>query len=200
MEDKLRLLAEKLVNDGLEEARIEKEKLLVAAKAQADSIVAEARVEAQALRAQTEKEMEQLRTAVHSELGQLTRRAKDSLSADLRNIFMAEVLQKPVQQSLDKHWPALLQVVVQQLYRDAQGRLHISLPAEKAAALEAVFANDLQALVQAGIDWQSDPRLRSGFRIGVEGQRYVVDFTEADFEKVLAPFYGAALKKLLANG
>lgn len=200
MEDKLRLLAEKLVNDGLEEARIEKEKLLAAAKAEAESIVAKAHEEAANWRTKTQNELQQLRTAVHSELGQLTRRAKDSLRADLRNILTVEVLQKPVQQSLDKQWPALLQAVVQQLYRDAQGRLQIAIPAENVAALESGFANDLQAAVQAGIDWQNDPRLRSGFRIKVEGERYAVDFTDADFEKVLAPFYGTALKKLLADG
>lgn len=200
MEDKLRLLAEKLVNDGLEEARIEKEKLLAAAKAEAENIVAQASEEATTLRAKTQSELDQLRTAVHSELAQLTRRAKDSLRADMRNILTAEVLQKPVQQSLDKQWPVLLQAVVQQLYRDTQGRLHINIPAELAATLEGGFANDLQAAVQAGIDWQNDPRLRSGFRIRVEGERFAVDFTDADFEKVMAPYYGAALKKLMADG
>lgn len=200
MEDKLRLLAEKLVNDGLEEARVEKDKLLNAARMEAESIRSAAQQEADAQRQQLNRELEQMRSAVQNELAQLTRRAKDSLRADLRQLLTAEVLQKPVRQSLEKHWPELLKTVVQQLYRDAHGRLQIQLPEAQAAALESNFRNDLQTVVQTGIDWQTDPRLRSGFRISVEGDRYAIDFTDEDFEKVLAPYYGAALKKLLADG
>lgn len=200
MEDKLRLLAEKLVNDGLEEARVEKQKLLDAARTEAEAIRQSAQKEADAQRKQLEVELTQMRAAVQNELAQLTRRAKDSLRADLRQLLTEEVLQKPVQQSLNEQWPAILKTVVQQLYRDAHGRLQIQLPEAQAAALESDFRNDLQTVVQTGIDWQTDPRLRSGFRISVEGDRYAIDFTDEDFEKVLAPYYGAALKKLLADG
>lgn len=200
MEDKLRLLAEKLVNDGLEEARLEKDKLLNAARMEAESIRSAAQQEADARREQLNRELDQMRSAVQNELAQLTRRAKDSLRADLRQLLTEEVLQKPVQYTLDKHWPDLLKTVVQQLYRDAHGRLQIQLPEAQAAALESNFNNALQAVVQKGIDWQTDPRLRSGFRISVAGDRYAIDFTDEDFEKVLAPYYGAALKKLLADG
>lgn len=200
MEDKLRLLAEKLVNDGLEEARLEKDKLLHAARMEAESIRSAAQQEADARREQLNRELDQMRSAVQNELAQLTRRAKDSLRADLRQLLTEEVLQKPVQYTLDKHWPDLLKTVVQQLYRDAHGRLQIQLPEAQAAALESHFNNALQAVVQTDIDWQTDPRLRSGFRISVEGERFAIDFTDEDFEKVLAPYYGAALKKLLADG
>lgn len=200
MEDKLRLLAEKLVNDGLEEARVEKQKLLDAAHTEAEAIRAAAHKEAEAHRQQLAHELEHMRSTVQNELAQLTRRAKDSLRADLRQLLTEEVLQKPVQQSLDKQWPELLKMVVHQLYRDAHGRLQIQLSEAQAATLESDFCNDLQAVVQNGIDWQTDPRLRSGFRISVEGERYAIDFTDEDFERVLAPYYGAALKKLLAHG
>lgn len=200
MEDKLRLLAEKLVNDGLEEARLEKDKLLNAARMEAESIRSAAQQEADARREQLNRELDQMRSAVQNELAQLTRRAKDSLRADLRQLLTEDVLQKPVQYTLDKHWPDLLKTVVQQLYRDAHGRLQIQLPEAQAGALESNFNNALQAVVQKGIDWQTDPRLRSGFRISVEGERFAIDFTDEDFEKVLAPYYGAALKKMLADG
>lgn len=197
MEDKLRLLAEKLVKDGLVQAEAERTQLLAEARAEAERIIQAAERDASSMRQAAEQEAAQLQLRVRSELQQLGRRAKEGLRADLRHLIQARVVQEPVARQFEQDMPGILRAVIQHLYRDAQGRLEIRLPEGIAAELRAKMQAAVQDLLQSTPVLGTDARIGHGFSIQREGEQYVIDFTAADFEAVLLGLLSDDLQKLL---
>jgi hypothetical protein len=199
MEDKLRLLAEKLVKDGLEEAEAERTKLLAAAQEEAEGIRRAAEESAARIRQSAEQAAASLRLQVQSELQQLVRRAKEGLRADLRHLIQGRVVQQPVARQFDQAMPGILREVIQHLYRDAHGRLEIRLPEDSSAALREQLMAAVHDLLQSTPVLGTDARIGHGFSIQREGEQYVIDFTAADFEAVLLGLLSDDLQKLLQD-
>jgi vacuolar-type H+-ATPase subunit H len=200
MEDKLRQLAEKLVNDGLVQAEAEQEKILAAAQAEAVRLVDTAKQEAASILQKAEKEAEKERVRVRSELQQLGRRTKEGLRADLRQLIHAQVLHTPLKVKFEQQLPAILTTVIQHLYRDEKGRLDIRLPENTREELRKQLEQALQQLLDSAPKLGTDARIGSGFSIQRAGDKYVIDFTEADFEAVLSGLMSESLHKLLGDG
>lgn len=199
MEDKLRQLAEKLVNDGLVEAAAEQEKILAAARAEATALLEAAQHEAAQIRQKAEKAAEQERIRVHSELRQLGRRTIEGLRADLRHLIHARVLRAPIKAQFKQRLPTMLTTIIQHLYRDEKGRLEIRLPDNTRQELQDQLKQALHELLETAPKIVSDGRLYSGFSIQQAGDQYVIDFTEADFEAVLSALMSEDLQKLLRD-
>jgi V/A-type H+/Na+-transporting ATPase subunit E len=199
MEDKLRQLAEKLVNDGLVQAAAEQEKMLAEARREAERLLTEAKQEAKSIRQKAEQEAEQERVRVRSELQQLGRRTKEGLRADLRQLIHAQVLHTPLKVHFQQQLPAILTTVIQHLYRDEKGRLEIRLPENTREDLRAQLEQAVQQLLETAPKLGTDARIGNGFSIQRAGDAYVIDFTEADFEAVLAGLMSESLQKLLSD-
>lgn len=200
MEDKLRQLAEKLVNDGLVQAEAEQQKILAEAQAEAHRILQLAEKEAADICQKAASEAEKERIRVRSELQQLGRRTKEGLRADIRQLITARVIQQPVEASFEQNLPEILREVIQQLYRDEKGRVEIRLPENTRADLREQLEQAMQQLLQSAPTFGTDARIGSGFSIQRAGDSYVIDFTEADFEAVLAGLMSESLQKLLGDG
>lgn len=199
MEDKLRLLAEKLVKDGLEEAEAERTKMLATAQAEAQGIIAAAQSAAAQIRAEAEEAAASLRVQVQSELQQLVRRAKEGLRADLRHLIRAKVLAQPIAEAVAQDMPNLLREIVQHLYRDTHGRLTIRLPEESSATLREQLLAAVHDLLQSTPVLDTDARIGRGFSIQREGEQYTIDFTPADFEAVLLQLLSDDLQQLFRD-
>ncbi|MFN3530337.1 MAG: hypothetical protein ACK417_10495 [Bacteroidia bacterium] len=199
MEDKLRLLAEKLVNEGLSKAEEEQQKLLAEARSEAEKILRTAEKEAEKIKQEADKAAKQLRISVQSELQQLSRRALEGIRADIRELIHSRVLRHNIQEAFHQNPTALLKQIIEQLYRDEKGRLQLRMPEATLAAMAEKIEASLHDLLGQKPVLMADAALGAGFSIQVEGNKYVVDFTAADFEMVMQELMSDQLKKLLGD-
>lgn len=199
MEDKLQILAEKLVKEGVARAEAEQKVLLEAAQAEAKALVVEAQKQADLIVKQAKAEAERQQTSVQAELQTLSRRALEGLKADLRHLIVQEVIQLPMQQALRNNLLPLLEQIVQKLYADEKGRLLLKLSPADASALSADAATRLQAFLQQQPEISSDAGIGSGFRVAIKDKRYVIDFTDEAFSSLVQDLMGEQLRQLMRH-
>lgn len=203
MEGKLREITDRIYLEGVERARREADQLLAEAKNQAEHLIAEARREAQHLHEHNQRAIEQLRENTLQELQFSARQAIAGLKQKITDLITIEILSDPLQEAFsDSNFVQhIIQTVVSNWTTNdgADPELQLLLPEKERQQLDAFISERAAALLSKGVHIRFNERLNNGFRIGPADGRYIISFTQEDFEQFFKMHLRPQIEQLLFN-
>src|SRR5690606_34832053 len=98
MSEKLRILTDKIYNEGIEKAKLESEQLVEKAKAEAKAIISEAEKYKDKLIADTNQELNNQRKKVEADIKLAAQKAANQLKINIQNLITEQVITQPVKE------------------------------------------------------------------------------------------------------
>jgi V/A-type H+-transporting ATPase subunit E len=200
MGNKLQELTNKIYQDGVAKANEEAERLISSAKKEAETIRAKAEKEAARILEEAKKEAQEQNRHVLSELKLSARQAVSAIRQKITDLIVAETVEKPLKEVFNDQ--EFLKKIIEATIRNwnpekAAYDLHLLLPAKDEKTLGTYFANKQKELLNGTLDISFDDRINAGFKIGPKDGRFIVSFTDKDFDNFFRDYLRPATAKLL---
>lgn len=201
MEAKLQELTNKIYAEGIEKANREAAALLEHARKEAETQLQLARREAEQILEQTRKEAGEFRRNVTAELQLASRQAERALRQRITELITTRLVGEPLAKSFDD--AAFLQRIIETALQNwspqggARPALTLLLPPAEADRLGAYFAERTGEALNGGLQVTFDGQVDGGFRIGPADGRYVISFSEKDFERFFREYLRPRTSALL---
>jgi len=195
----LQELIDTIQRDGVDKVRLESEKLLQQAGAQADGIVAAARAQAEALLANARREQERLERSGREALKQAARDLLLGVRKQLEGLFSALLKEKSRNALDDKAITAAIVAMIANWTPERQDKIEILLPRERFDALAQALRQALAGRIAAGIEIKPSTELADGFRVGEKDGHAYYDFSAASIAESLALFLNPAMAGIVAD-
>lgn len=193
MAEDLQGLLDRIQNDGIKKAEMERDSILADAKAQAEKIVADAKAQAEKIvaDAKTQAQDDEKRAAEN-----IRQAARDTL-----NTFKADLLARLQRVTKDMAGramtPALMADIIRTMaaayVQKSDAGLEVLLPEKDAAALEA----GLKAALLNNIKVEAASGFSAGLKIGFNGSDEYLDFSDEALTDVICEFVGPKLAAIL---
>lgn len=201
MQNKLQELTDKLYNEGLSKGKQDGEELLQKAKAESESIIAQAKAEAERIVAQANKEAEELRTKVMADVKMaatqsiavtkqeiekmvVTRTAAEGVKANMGNAaFVKELI--------------LSEVKAFNPQNASPVDLNLILPESLKAEVEPFVKNEIANQFKGEVKVDYSKKMNGGFKVAPKDGGYVLQFTDEEFQNLVANYLRPATKKIL---
>lgn len=194
MNKKLQELTDRLYQEGVEKARLQADLLIAEAEKNRDEILESARTEAERIIAEGKKNVETMEARKHAEWVIASKQAIATLRQNIVNILSSKILGEGIRTALKSN-----ELVIHLIRTIAKGwvandiapDLHVIIPHNKTdieefrASLEA----NLKESLDTGFTLTTSDGLTSGFRMEAQDGRYVMSFTEEDFQAFFRSFF-----------
>lgn len=201
MEHKVQELLEKIYEEGVAKGQEVAATVVRDAEREARRILEEAHKEADDARKQARAEAEELKQNVASELRLAAGQSISVLRQKISQLITAKAVSEPARQSFsDKEF---IQHIIEALIRNwqagqsGQEGLSLLLPDKERDELGKYFSAKAREALDGGLLVNFDNKLENGFRIGPADGRYVISFTEKDFETFFMDYLRPKTKALL---
>lgn len=180
---KLKELTEKIYNEGLEKGRIEAENLIKNAQEQANKMISDAKLASETLMASTQNEVAVLRKNVENELKMSVKHTTNAIKQSILNLISSKLFEQPVEMFLKEpeFLKKLIQTTLENWNFEANEGAVIKVSADFEQELNKYLTQQLPNLLSKGVEIQVDKRIKSGFRIGPKDNKYIISFSEQDF-------------------
>lgn len=201
MSNKLQELTDKLYNEGLSKGKQDAEAMLSKAQAEAADIVAKAQAEAERIVAQANKEAEELRTKVMADVKMaatqsiavtkqeiekmvVTRSASEGVKANMNNVAFVKELIMSVVKAFNPQNASPVD-------------LSLILPESLKAEVEPFVKNEIANQFKGEVKVDYSKKMNGGFKVSPKDGGYVLQFTDEEFQNLIANYLRPATKKIL---
>ena len=203
MENKLQELTGKIYEEGIARAKEEADKIIAEAKKEADDLRNKAKKEAQQILEKANKEAGELKKNVESEVKLSARQAISTIKQQVTELITAGVTDKAVKEAFkDKDF--IKKIIEATIKNWNPGKesfdLQLLLPKEDEKKLGAYFTSRQKDLINGTIEVKFDDRMDSGFKIGPKDGRFLISFTDEDFENFFKTYLRPRTTQLLYGG
>ena len=201
MQDKLQELTDKLYQEGLSKGKQDGEAMVNKAREEADAIVASAKAEAEKIIAQAGREAEELKTKVAADVKMaatqsiavtkqemekrvVTRIATQGVKAGMGNADFVKELIKDVVKAFNPQnaSPVALDLIV---------------PEAMKAQLEPFVRQEIAQQFNGEVRVETSKKMNGGFKVAPKDGGYVLQFTDEEFNQLIANYLRPATKKIL---
>ncbi|MFO7613547.1 MAG: hypothetical protein R6W71_02805 [Bacteroidales bacterium] len=203
MENKLQELTSKIYKEGIAKAREEADQIMAAANKDADELRAKAKEEAAKIIENAEKEARELRRNTESEVKLSARQAIAAIKQEITALVTAKVAGGPVKEAFrDKDF--LKKIIETTIKNWSPGKeaydLQLLLPREDEKTLGEYFTEKQKQLLNGTLEVKFDDNLDAGFKIGPKDGRFLISFTDEDFENFFKAYLRPRTTQLLYGG
>jgi V/A-type H+/Na+-transporting ATPase subunit E len=203
MENKLQELTSKIYEEGIAKANEEAEKLISEAKKEAENLKNKAKKEAQEILENAEKDAQELRKNVESEVKLSARQALATIKQQITELIAAQAIDSPVKEAFkDKDFiKNIIEITIKNWNpgKDAFD-LQLLLPKEDEKNLGTYFEKKEKELLKGSLEIRFDDKLSTGFKIGPKDGRFLISFTDEDFENFFKNYLRPRTTQLLYGG
>ncbi len=193
MAEDLQGLLDRIQNDGIKKAEMERDSILADAKAQAEKIVADAKAQAEKIVADAKTQAQDDEKRAAENIRQAARDTLNTFKADL----LARLQRVTKEMAGQAMTPALMADIIRTMAaayaQKSDAGLEVLLPEKDAAALEA----GLKAALLNNIKVESASGFSAGLKIGFNGGDEYLDFSDEALTDVICEFVGPKLAALL---
>ncbi len=202
MSEKLKILTDKIYEEGVYKAKQESERVLKQAADEAARIRAEARREKEAILAEAESEAQARRRKTEAELRMAARKASSKLQEQLRSIITEQVIEKPLKKSLadPNVMAATLEACMNALNKSESGNWQIALSPEKIEEVKAAMKSGVQDALKSKLIIAANTEPGSGFEVIPEGRGFSIRFDENFFLDYFSNFLSVETRDWIASG
>ena len=201
MQNKLQELTDKLYNEGLSKGKQDGEELLQKAHAEAERIVAEAKVQAENIIAQANKEAEELKTKVEADLKMAANQSVAVTKQEIEKMVVTSAAQQGVKASLSS--PEFVKQLVADVVKAFNPQnaspvdLDLILPESLKAEVEPFVKGQIAQQFKNEIRIDFSKKMNGGFKVAPRNSGYVLQFTDEEFNQLIANYLRPATKKIL---
>ncbi len=201
MQNKLQELTDKLYNEGLSKGKQEGEELLKKAQEQADAIIARAKAEAEHIVAQANKEAEELKTKVAADVRMAAVQSIAVTKQEMEKMVVTKAAQPGVAGVLaSPDFVKNMMVSIVKAYNPENSSpvdLDFILPESLKAQVEPFVKNEMGKLFKSGVHVDFSKKVGGGFKVSPKDEGYVLQFTDEEFQSLIANYLRPATKKIL---
>ena len=203
MENKLQELTGKIYEEGIARAKEEADKIIAEARKEADELQNKAKKEAKLILDKAENEAGELRKNVESEVKLSARQAISTIKQQITELVTVKATDESVKEAFtDKDFiKRIIETTIKNWNpgKDAYD-LQLLLPQGDEKTLGEYFMKKEKELLSASIDIKFDDRLETGFKIGPKDGRFLISFTDEDFENFFKTYLRPRTTHLLYGG
>ncbi|HON18376.1 MAG TPA: V-type ATP synthase subunit E family protein [Salinivirgaceae bacterium] len=198
MENKLQELTQRIYEEGVNKANQEAQAILNKAKSEAEHILREAKKQAEELLAKATEDAAYLKKNTESELQMSAKHVISSIKQQLTELITTRAIET-VKETLkdDDFIKQILSIVISEWAAKQEYDLLLILPQNKQNELEKYIESKAKNTLNQGIELQFTNQIKGGFKIGPKDGKYVISFTDEDFENLFKAFARPKLKNLL---
>jgi V/A-type H+/Na+-transporting ATPase subunit E len=199
MDVQLQELIDKIKAEGVEEARVQAERLIDDAKQQADAILAEATEKAEKLISNAESEAEKALRTGKEAIGQAARDLLLGVSRQIEKLFTQVIeIETGTALSVDVLERAILNVF-DAIGDDTLEGASLTLSEADANALTDGLRAKLAEKVKSGVIITPSSKISAGFQVSVDEGAAYYSFTPKEVADVLASFLNPRLAAILKD-
>ena len=201
MQNKLQELTDKLYNEGLSKGKQDGEELLQKAKAESESIIAQAKAEAERIVAQANKEAEELRTKVMADVKMAATQSIAVTKQEIEKMVVTRTAAEGVKANMGNaaFVKELIMSVVKAFNPQNASPVDLSLilPESLKAEVEPFVKNEIASQFKAEVKVDYSKKMNGGFKVAPKNGGYVLQFTDEEFQNLVANYLRPATKKIL---
>ena len=201
MQNKLQELTDKLYNEGLSKGKQDGEELLQKAKAESESIIAQAKAEAERIVAQANKEAEELRTKVMADVKMAATQSIAVTKQEIEKMVVTRTAAEGVKANMGNaaFVKELILSVVKAFNPQNASPVDLSLilPESLKAEVEPFVKNEIASQFKAEVKVDYSKKMNGGFKVAPKNGGYVLQFTDEEFQNLVANYLRPATKKIL---
>ena len=201
MQNKLQELTDKLYNEGLSKGKQDGEELLQKAKAESESIIAQAKAEAERIVAQANKEAEELRTKVMADVKMAATQSIAVTKQEIEKMVVIRTAAEGVKANMGN--AAFVKELILSVVKAFNPQnaspvdLNLILPESLKAELEPFVKNEIANQFKAEVKVDYSKKMNGGFKVAPKNGGYVLQFTDEEFQNLVANYLRPATKKIL---
>jgi V/A-type H+-transporting ATPase subunit E len=200
MSEKLRLLTEKIYEEGIEKAKQESEKILAHAHAEAERLIKEAQKEKDNLLQTAAAEADAHRRKVEAEIKLAAVKAGNQLRADIENLLSEEHLTAPLTKGLaDAQILRDVLVACVSALKQNGGDWSILLSPEAEKQVQSWISDTRQQALQQGVEILADTSISEGFKVVSKGDGYALSFSAGAFTSFLSRYLKPETLRLVSE-
>ena len=201
MQDKLQELTDKLYQEGLSKGKQDGEALLKKAQGEADRIVADAKAEAERIIAQANKEAEELKTKVNADVKMAATQSIAVTKQEIEKMVVTNAAAQGVKANMGNadFVKELITSVVKAFnpQNAAPVALDLILPESLKTQLEPFVNNEIANQFQGEVKVDYSKKMNGGFKVAPKDGGYMLQFTDEEFNQLIANYLRPATKKIL---
>lgn len=201
MQNKLQELTDKLYNEGLSKGKQDGEELLQKAKAESESIIAQAKAEAERIVAQANKEAEELRTKVMADVKMAATQSVAVTKQEIEKMVVTRTAAEGVKANMGNaaFVKELIHSVVKAFNPQNASPVDLSLilPESLKAEVEPFVKNEIANQFKGEVKVDYSKKMNGGFKVAPKDGGYVLQFTDEEFQNLVANYLRPATKKIL---
>ena len=196
-------LTSKIYEEGIARANEEAEKLISEAKKEAENLKNKAKKEAEQIVEKAEKDAQELRKNVESEVKLSARQALATIKQQITELIAVKAADEPVKEAFkDKDF--IKNIIETTIKNWNPGKdafdLQLLLPKEDEKNLGTYFEKKQKELLKGSLEIRFDDKLNAGFKIGPKDGRFLISFTDEDFENFFKNYLRPRTTQLLYGG
>ena len=201
MQNKLQELTDKLYNEGLSKGKQDGEELLQKAKAESESIIAQAKAEAERIVAQANKEAEELRTKVMADVKMAATQSVAVTKQEIEKMVVTRTAAEGVKANMGN--AAFVKELILSVVKAFNPQnaspvdLNLILPESLKAEVEPFVKNEIASQFKAEVKVDYSKKMNGGFKVAPKNGGYVLQFTDEEFQNLVANYLRPATKKIL---
>ena len=201
MQDKLQELTDRLYNEGLSKGKQDGEALLKKAQDEAATIIADAQAEAQRIIAQANKEAEEMKTKVAADVRMAATQSIAVTKQEIEKMVVTQTAAQGVQANMGNadFVKTLITSVVKAFNPDnaSSVSLDLILPESLKAQVEPFVQNEIANQFKGEVKVDYSKKMNGGFKVAPRDGGYVLQFTDDEFNQLIANYLRPATKKIL---
>lgn len=201
MQNKLQELTDKLYNEGLSKGKQDGEELLQKAKAESESIIAQAKAEAERIVAQANKEAEELRTKVMADVKMAATQSIAVTKQEIEKMVVTRTAAEGVKANMGN--AAFVKELILSVVKAFNPQnaspvdLNLILPESLKAEVEPFVKNEIANQFKGEVKVDYSKKMNGGFKVAPKDGGYVLQFTDEEFQNLVANYLRPATKKIL---
>ncbi len=187
-------LLKRLQTEGVEQAKLEADKIINAAKLEAASITQEAEKKSQELHSHVQNQLNNKRESDQKRLKLAARDLTLKLNEDLRLKF-SQFLEKNCNQTLD---PALLKLAIKEIASSIgkESKISVYITEQEQGKLTEQLLGSFAQEIKQEIELKDKAGIASGFEISIEGESRYFEFTPEAISAEIVNLLGKGLSDL----
>lgn len=201
MTKKILELTQKIYNEGVEKAKKEAKLIIANAKKEADNITNAAKNREKEISEQAQKQADEHKKNADSEIRLAARQFISNLKQQITGLITTAQVEVPVKDAFkdETFVKNIILIIIKNWNPQKPEELNIRLllPQKDEKEFTEFFNNKAKELLNAGLEINFEPNIKSGFKIGPKDGSYYISFTDKDFENYFKNYLKERTKKMI---
>lgn len=201
MEDKLKVLTDKLLNEGVKKGEDEAKEIVAKAKSEAEKIIADAKAEAEKILSSAKSKSDEQMRKTEADLKMAASQSVSLLKNKISDLVSSNISNENVSGSFDnaKFVQGMIMSLLESWAKDGGqvSDINLYLPKVDKNDLNAFIKKNCKSFLDKGVELEVSEEIKTGFKVGPKDGSFVVEFSDDSFKAFFKEFLKPAIRELV---